>query len=210
MDLGGKLDLVQRLGRLREEGALTDDEFENAKAQVLDGGSGELPKSVNVETDEFELASTSSVASKWIAAGTAVALLAGVGGYFVLSSARSAPPAAASSAPSSPQPQSSAQTAAGIAPQAPAVAAADAALNTAAEDTAAAQSTVSEPVQTEAPAPTVTSAAQAEADAIAAHAKAETRRVATQVVSAQAAAPSQPAVKNCGKTDWGAASVSTC
>ena len=47
MELGAKLEVVERLSRLREQGALTDEEFDAAKSNILSATTALLSQGVN-------------------------------------------------------------------------------------------------------------------------------------------------------------------
>lgn len=91
MDVGGRLDLVERLGRLRDDGALTNDEFASAKARVLEGVGLGGERSVRVEEAESFRADGASVA-KWIGAGVVVLIVVAIVSYVALQPSESSPP----------------------------------------------------------------------------------------------------------------------
>jgi cytoskeletal protein RodZ len=106
VDLGGNLDLVERLGRLREQGALTDEEFASAKANVLGHGvpvQSATAEEFNVPDEEGRFR---SVASKWIGGIGALVLVAGFGGYAVLRASSSQPLATRAETPTAQGPSS--------------------------------------------------------------------------------------------------------
>ncbi len=87
MDLGARLEVIERLSRLRDEGALTDEEFDAAKAKVLSGHAA-LP----VGSDENEPASEHedqshgyhpARAPKWVMGATVLAVML-VAAFFVM------------------------------------------------------------------------------------------------------------------------------
>jgi hypothetical protein len=87
MEFGGKLDLVERLGRLRDEGALTHQEFASAKASVLTGeDSGAIaPDEDDQEAGGYRLwRSQSASVTKWVGGVAAVVIVAGIVSYVAL------------------------------------------------------------------------------------------------------------------------------
>jgi hypothetical protein len=83
MDVGGRLDLVERLGRLRDDGALTDEEFASAKAGVLEGAPLGGEPSVGYQQAESFRAAAAPV-SKWIGAGVVVLIVVAIVSYVAL------------------------------------------------------------------------------------------------------------------------------
>lgn len=131
MDFGGRLDLVERLGRLRDDGAFTDEEFASAKASVLAQTSqSDTAGEYSVAEDEHRFARFAPISSApKVGEAVAAVLVAALVGYLLLYRAES--PRVTASAETKTAPVTSSSEASSRASEA------DAAMNAA--DAAAAQ-----------------------------------------------------------------------
>jgi hypothetical protein len=139
MEVGGKVELVERLGRLREEGALTDAEFARAKASVLDHTTA-ASQSAGSDDETPLLSHLASAGPKLLALVVAIIVVAGA--FYLLSHSTQDGGAVATSETAATAPLGSSTAAAE----------ADAALQNVEAAVAAASDAVNEVAATDAPA----------------------------------------------------------